>query len=119
MSATEAQKAASKRYYWRNQKRVQQKSAVSMRTKWRTLRKHIIDHYGHRCACEGCDITQYEFLALDHVNGDGNQHRKQFSSNWGLYKWIVENNYPNTIRLLCHNCNQARGCYGFCPHEKN
>jgi hypothetical protein len=21
-------------------------------------------------------------------------------------------------RVLCHNCNLARGFYGYCPHEK-
>jgi radical SAM protein with 4Fe4S-binding SPASM domain len=32
---------------------------------------------------------------------------------------LKNNNYPKDLfRLLCHNCNMARGCYGYCPHEK-
>ncbi len=32
-------------------------------------------HYGQRCAC--CGETEPAFLAIDHVNNDGNVHRKK------------------------------------------
>jgi len=25
--------------------------------------------------------------------------------------------YPTGFRVLCHNCNQAIGLYGYCPHK--
>lgn len=35
-----------------------------------------------------------------------------------FYKWLEHNHFPPGFRVLCHNCNQARGFYGYCPHEK-
>ena len=35
-----------------------------------------------------------------------------------LHKWIKDNNFPDGFQILCHNCNQAKGYYGICPHEK-
>lgn len=33
------------------------------------------------------------------------------------YFWIIRNKYPKGFRVLCHNCNQAIGSYGECPHK--
>lgn len=83
------------------------------------LRMRILSHYGGtppRCAC--CGETRYEFMAIDHVNGGGSKHSKSISSNReGLYRWIVNNNFPPMFRVLCHNCNMAIGFYGECPHQ--
>jgi hypothetical protein len=34
-----------------------------------------------------------------------------------MYTWLRNQGYPNGFRTLCHNCNLARGFYGYCPHE--
>lgn len=31
--------------------------------------------------------------------------------------WIIKNKFPKKFQLLCHNCNQAIGYYGSCPHR--
>ena len=35
-----------------------------------------------------------------------------------LLGWIIKNNFPEGFKILCHNCNNAKGFYGKCPHQK-
>ena len=81
-----------------------------------------------RCSCCGEDII--EFLTFDHIDG----HPKKRDR--GLYRdrsrillthWIIQNNFPEDIRVLCYNCNCGRSHHdvartddyghGRCPHE--
>lgn len=74
--------------------------------------------------CQCCGDTHLEFLSLDHRNGDGAAHRREFNggkqntNNRAVYRWARKNGYPNTLWVLCHNCNRARHMYGECPHER-
>lgn len=79
----------------------------------RRQRERIIEHYGNECAC--CGEATYEFLAIDHINGGGAKHRRTLKSR-SIYEWLIANNLPEGFRVLCHNCNMAHGCYGYCPH---
>lgn len=83
-------------------------------------RNLVITHYGGKCACSGCHEIRQEFLAVDHVNGGGNKHRKEIGmTNANSFcRWLIKNDFPAGFRVLCHNCNCARGYYGYCPHEK-
>ncbi len=85
---------------------------------FRKLRARVLEGYGGRCVC--CGETTPEFLAIDHINSDGNKHRRELKSvGTTLYLWIIKNNFPKDyLQLLCHNCNMAKGCYGVCPHVK-
>jgi len=69
------------------------------------------------CAC--CGEHRLVFLALDHVDGAGNAHRRAIGHKAGLafYRWVITAGFPPMFRVLCHNCNCARGWYGRCPHE--
>lgn len=89
-----------------------------IRRSWhKRLRAEVLNAYGNRCSC--CGINTSEFLAVDHVNGGGKRHRKELgSSGTSFYLWLRRNGFPNICRLLCHNCNHARGIYGYCPHER-
>lgn len=80
----------------------------------RRLRQAVLDGYGGACEC--CGETAPEFLAVDHVNGGGRQERKTLST-WMIATKIIQNGFPDTYRLLCHNCNQSIGWYGGCPHN--
>lgn len=87
------------------------------RAYWHRLRQRALDHYGRRCAC--CGETEESFLAIDHTDGGGTQHRKaEGITGSGIYLWLKKNGYPAGFRTLCHNCNLARGYYGCCPHEE-
>lgn len=89
------------------------------RTTYRDIRKKVIDHYGGKCLC--CGISELKFLALDHTEGNGNQHRLEVTGTkrGNIYRWILKNNFPPSFQILCHNCNMAKGCYGVCPHQEN
>lgn len=81
------------------------------------IRALVITKYGSMCSC--CGENHFEFLAIDHINGKGKEHRKQNgNSTQGFYRWLYKNPIQSDLRLLCHNCNLAYGLYGYCPHTK-
>ena len=95
------------------------KKCVGQRVKrWqRKIRIKVLEYYSSgtpHCAC--CGITQFEFLAIDHIDGGGNAHKKRENIN-SLYKWLWKNKLPAGFRVLCNNCNFALGAYGYCPHQ--
>lgn len=81
----------------------------------KALRQKAFEGYGGKCSC--CNEKRFEFLAIDHVNGGGRKERETMSTNQ-IARLIVKSNFPSMYRVLCHNCNQAIGWYGSCPHEK-
>ena len=80
------------------------------------LKDEVIRAYGGKCDC--CGETTPEFLALDHRNGGGTQHRKTVTSPTVLRRLVIRQGFPDAYRLLCHNCNQAIGWFGSCPHAR-
>ena len=85
---------------------------------YRETRLKVLRHYGGdppRCAC--CGEHHIEFLAVDHESGGGNKHRKSAGYR-SIQHWIRLRGYPPGFRVLCHNCNMARGFSGYCPHER-
>ena len=79
----------------------------------RQLREEVLAAYGGVCTC--CGEAQYEFLAIDHVNNDGKQHRAEVGK---VYQDIKRRGFPPDFQILCHNCNLAKAFYGECPHKK-
>lgn len=79
------------------------------------IRKETLLKYGHKCIC--CGEKRYEFLAIDHVNNDGNEHRKVAGIGTAFCLWLKQNNFPNCVQVLCHNCNLAKQFYKRCPHQ--
>ena len=83
----------------------------------RQFRAKILAAYGGFCKCCGENIP--EFLELHHKNNDGHAHRKEIGANSeALYRWLVKNNFPDTMELICANCHNAESFYGGCPHKK-
>jgi len=80
----------------------------------RQIRQQAFNGYGGKCGC--CGENKFEFLALDHVNGGGREERQKLSTRQIADK-VIRQNFPSGYRVLCHNCNQAIGWYGKCPHE--
>lgn len=85
------------------------------------LRLSLIHRYGGKCLC--CGENREEFLAIDHIDGDGNVHRRSIiakekgNTSASFYRWLIKNEDLTKFRTLCHNCNMARGLYGRCPHN--
>jgi hypothetical protein len=80
----------------------------------------VITAYGGKCQCPGgCQITEPDFLTVDHPNGDGAKHRADTGLvGSAFYSWLKLNNFPKEYRLLCWNCNVSRYQFEACPHER-
>jgi len=103
-----------KAYFKEKSKKCYIKTKVKVQERWQAKRLLVLKHYGMKCQC--CGETQIEFLAIDHINNDGNIHRKQIKTN--IFDWLIKNNFPDGFQVLCHNCNLSKSFYGYCPHNK-
>ena len=68
----------------------------------------VIEHYSNgTMKCSKCGFSDIRALSIDHVDGNGNQHRKQVTkgnAGWNFYRWLRLNNYPEGFQVLCMNC---------------
>lgn len=99
-------------FWWRDGLTVKQRRRKKDKLK-------VIQAYGGKCEC--CGETNAAFLTLDHVNDDGAKHRKESGKIvFKLTDWAIKNNYPDSLRLLCYNCNCGRELEPdkVCPHKK-
>lgn len=75
--------------------------------------------------CRWCGITDPVVLSIDHVNNDGNVHRKRLglvgrgSCTSNLVYWIERNNFPEGFQILCRNCNWAKSKGREAPQVEN
>lgn len=78
-------------------------------TKYRVM---VINHYSQgemRCQSPTCEVQggakDIRCLSLDHIKGGGANHRASIKGgNFGVYRWIVSNNFPSGFQVLCMNC---------------
>jgi len=81
----------------------------------RIIRHQAIEHYGGHCAC--CGETENSFLTIDHIYGNGGEHRRQIKR-FDVAYWLYLHNYPEGYQILCFNCNVGRYHNGgICPHK--
>ena len=115
-----------KNYYQNNKEKWvkfnKRRSKVGLHKYQKTYRQKqrllVIQHYSEgklECAC--CGEKTYQFLSIDHINGNGNKDRKITGYGMKFHLWLIRNNFPKGFQILCHNCNLAKGFYGKCPHE--
>jgi predicted restriction endonuclease len=71
--------------------------------RYKQKRMKVLNHYGGKCKI--CDENRYEFLVIDHINGNGEKHRKEFGGGSYTLDWLIKNNFPDGYRVLCHNHN--------------
>lgn len=67
----------------------------------------VYNHYSNydiKCNC--CGEKELDFLSIDHINNDGNTHRKVVKEI--LYRWLYSNNFPPGFQILCMNCNMSK-----------
>jgi len=75
--------------------------------------------YGGKCVC--CGETEPTFLAIDHINGNGNAHRRELRKAGSTFNtWLIKNDFPDAFQILCHNCNMSKRLLGgICAHHLN
>jgi len=84
----------------------------------RNTKLDVVRHYGNRCSC--CGESNIDLLTIDHTDGGGCKHLRIIGYNRGteFYRWIINNNYPDYLQLMCWNCNCGKSVNGgVCPHE--
>lgn len=85
-------------------------------------RERCLQAYGNKCVC--CGESEQAFLCIDHVNDDGNEHRRSATGGnkvgggmW-IYREARREGYPSKYQLLCWNCNYAKRLPEGCPHKR-
>jgi hypothetical protein len=76
------------------------------------LKLEVINKYGGcQCACLGCREIDIDCLQINHIDGNGNKHRKEINKKSGMdfYAWLKKNNFPPGYNVLCAICNFVRG----------
>lgn len=94
-------------------------ASIAYMKKYRDAMKvTALNAYGG-CVCVCCGVTEIAFLSLDHINNDGNVHRKAIgkSSGTGFYTWLKVRGWPPGLQVLCMNCQFGKRICGTCPHK--
>lgn len=90
------------------------KDAIVRKAANKRTRIKVLEGYGSKCNC--CGESELVFLAIDHVNNDGNKERKVGLTSIATCYKIIRENFPPEYQLLCHNCNWAKH-RGGCPYQ--
>lgn len=75
------------------------------------LKARVYQQYGGKCAHCGYDGPDWE---IDHVEGDGNQHRRDVINQKGsgnhFYLWLQRNGWPTDppLQILCVPCHAIK-----------
>lgn len=81
------------------------------------LKLLVMSKYGG-AACKCCGETRIQFLQIDHIDGNGGEHRRTVRGATNICRWLKARKFPPGFQVLCANCNLAKSVYGECPHEK-
>jgi hypothetical protein len=77
--------------------------------RWReAIRYAVLSRYGRdgEPICVHCGFTDIRALSLDHMQGNGNMHRRAIKK-W-LYLWIKQQGFPTGYQTLCMNCQMIK-----------
>jgi hypothetical protein len=91
-----------KNYYQRNKEKIKKRCRYNGRKRIDRLKLTAQAGYGGECLF--CGEDRPEVLVFHHVNEDGKEHRKRIKNAQEFYVWIIDNNFPDDLILLCANC---------------
>lgn len=95
------------RQQWRLNPENKELDRLNMQKYQKNLKLEILAHYGNgKCECTRCGYKDERALSIDHINGNGNAHKKELGIQGGnmFYLWLKQNNYPEDFQTLCMNC---------------
>lgn len=87
-------------------------ASARLAIQYRRIKAEVFAAYGNKCSC--CGKTNPAFLSLEHKEGGGGKHRRELGGGSAVYKWAKKNNFPDTLTLLCFDCNCSKGYFGKC-----
>ncbi len=68
------------------------------------LKTEVLTHYGNgELKCVICGESRVACLSLDHIENNGNAHRKEIGFSY-IYRLVRSQNYPEGYQTLCMNC---------------
>ena len=98
-------------YHRKNRDQIRARNAA-----WRWQRRlQVLNAYGGRCVC--CGEGEPAFLVLDHKDGGGTAERRMHGNGSEVLAALIREGYPDTIQVLCANCNMAKERPDGCPHQ--
>lgn len=110
-------KAQHRQYYQKNKEQLKAQNKSKAKERHLQNKIDVVTHYSNgTMACANPfgehkePYTTFEALTADHINNDGaEQRRKFFKQNQRgtgslFYRWLIKNNYPEGIQILCMNC---------------
>ena len=80
----------------------------TMKRRYEKIKTNVFLHYSPQFKCVKCGFSDEKALCIDHINNDGAKHRKRLGRK-NIYSWIIKNNYPVYLQVLCMNCNWEKG----------
>jgi hypothetical protein len=107
---------------WRK-RNPEKKKAIQQRSLY-NARLKVLKYYSNKEApeCKCCQEKTFGFLQIDHIEGDGAEHRRQIGKKSplggnGFIYWLIKNDYPTGFQVLCANCNYSKRTNKYCIHE--
>jgi len=93
--------------------------AIRGRKRLKENKKIVFEKYSNgspKCAC--CGYLNYDCLDIDHIEGRKTMKHDNTLEGHKLYRYLIRNNFPKGLQVLCHNCNKAKSHLGKCPHQR-
>jgi hypothetical protein len=96
-------------YYARNHEKIILRQRITTKKRNRNMKLEVLKKYSNgSMKCVKCGFSDLRALSIDHINGEGNKHRKELKIHGGggsnFYDWLVRKNFPSGFQVLCMNC---------------
>lgn len=85
------------------------------------LKLEVLTYYGRgELACVFCRENRIDCLSIDHINGNGMEHRRRIGtkSSSQFYSWLRRNKFPSGYQTLCINCQFSKYVVDMQPTSK-
>ena len=94
--------------------------SIRKKPKTTSISHRVLSYYSNgtmKCVC--CGFSKLDGLTRDHIEGRKKLGHSRELSGARLDRWLINNDFPPGIQILCFNCNSAKRDRGFCPHQKH